>query len=47
MLALIREQSDYNDFYIASSAESQQQVEIAEELIKYVTEYLQKQGITL
>ena len=33
MLALIREQSDYNDFYIASSAESQQQVEIAEELV--------------
>ena len=45
MLALIREQSDYNDFYIASSAESQQQVEIAEELIKLVEEYLKKQGI--
>ena len=45
MLALIREQSDYNDFYIASSAESQQQVEIAEELIKLVAEYLKKQGI--
>ena len=40
MLALIREQSDYNDFYIASSAESQQQV--AEELIKFVEEYLKK-----
>ena len=45
MLALIREQSDYNDFYIASSAESQQQVEIAEELIELVAEYLKKQGI--
>ena len=44
MLALIREQSDYNDFYIASGAESQQQVEIAEELIKLVEEYLKKQG---
>ena len=47
MLALIREQSDYNDFYIASSAESQQQVEIAEELIKLVKEYLKKQGIEI
>ena len=47
MLALIREQSDYNDFYIASSAESQQQVEIAEELIRYVAEYLRNQGIEL
>ena len=35
---------DYNDFYIASGAESQQQVEIAEELIKLVEEYLKKQG---
>ena len=47
MLALIREQSDYNDFYIASSAESQQQVEIAEELISYVEKYLRNQGIEL
>ena len=47
MLALIREQSDYNDFYIASSAESQQQVEIAEELISYVAKYLRNQGIEL
>ena len=45
MLALIREQSDYNDFYIASSMESQQQLEIAEELIKLVADYLKKQGI--
>ena len=47
MLALIREQSDYNDFYIASIAESQQQVEIADELIKLVADYLKKQGIEL
>lgn len=45
MLALIREQSDYNDFYIASNMESRQQLEIAEELIKLVAEYLKKQGI--
>lgn len=47
MLALIREQSDYNDFYIASSVESQQQVEIADELIRLVAEYLKRQGIEL
>jgi hypothetical protein len=43
-LALIREQSDYNDFYMASKQESQQQVEIAEELITLVREYLNKEG---
>lgn len=43
-LALIREQSDYNDFYMASKQESQQQVEIAEELINLVREYLNKEG---
>ena len=43
-LALIREQSDYNDFYMASKQESQQQVEIAEELITLVREYLNKDG---
>ena len=42
--ALIREQSDYNDFYMASKQESQQQVEIAEELITLVREYLNKEG---
>lgn len=44
---MIREQSDYNDFYIASNTESRQQLEIAEELITLVAEYLQKQGIKL
>ena len=43
-LALKREQSDYNDFYMASKQESQQQVEIAEELITLVREYLNKEG---
>lgn len=43
-LALIREQSDYNDFYIASKQESEQQVEIAEELVAAVREYLEKCG---
>lgn len=44
VLALIREQSDYNDFYIASKQESQQQVEIAEELVAAVRRYLEKSG---
>ena len=43
-LALIREKSDYNDFYMASKQESQQQVEIVEELITLVREYLNKEG---
>lgn len=47
MLALIREQSDYNDFYIASKQESEQQVEIAEELVDVVREYLEKCGHSL
>lgn len=41
-LSLIREQSDYNDFYVASKAESQQQIESAEEIIALVKEYLEK-----
>lgn len=43
-LSLIREQSDYNDFYVASKSESRQQVEIAEELVDLVKQYLEKEG---
>ena len=42
-LALIREQSDYNDFYIASKQESQQQVDTAEALLAEIKQYLQRQ----
>ena len=42
-LALIREQSDYNDFYIASKQESQQQVDTAEDLLTEIKQYLQRQ----
>lgn len=42
-LALIREQSDYNDFYVASKQESQQQVEIAEELVTAIDNYIKQQ----
>ena len=44
-LAIIREQSDYSEFYIASAAESFQQIEIVQEIIESVKEYLQGQGI--
>lgn len=44
-LAIIREQSDYNDFYIASKDESQKQLEIARELISLVKRYFVEQGI--
>ncbi|MCM1122372.1 MAG: hypothetical protein NC416_07305 [Eubacterium sp.] len=43
----LREQSDYNDFYIASKQESQQQLEIAEELVEQVTKYLQRQNMNI
>lgn len=46
-LSLIREQSDYNDFYVASKQESQQQMEIAEELVLAVGKYLVNQGCEL
>ena len=46
-LAIIREQSDYNDFYIASRQECQQQIEIAEELIALVGKYLKEQNIEI
>lgn len=39
-LAIIREQRDYNDFYIASKLESQRQVESEEEIIASVEVYL-------
>lgn len=43
-LAIIREQSDYNDFYIASKLESQRQVESAEEIIISVEIYLKNKS---
>ncbi len=46
-LSIIREQSDYNDFYIASRQESQQQLEIAEEVVKSVEHYLKDKKLLL
>lgn len=44
-MSIIREQSDYNDFYIASKQESRQQLEIAKEIVENVEIYLKKQGL--
>lgn len=44
-MSIIREQSDYNDFYIASKQESRQQWEIAKEIVENVEIYLKKQGL--
>lgn len=44
LLQIIREQSDYNDFYVASKEESQLQVEFAEKLIDLVKIYLSDKG---
>jgi len=46
-LSLIREQSDYNDFYVASKEESQHQMEIAGEVVEAVRNYLLTQGYEL
>lgn len=46
-LSLIREQSDYNDFYVASKEESQHQMEIAVEVVEAVKNYLLVQGYAL
>lgn len=43
-LAIIREQSDYIDFYVASKQESLQQITIAKELIQKVEEFLKDKG---
>lgn len=43
-LALVREQSDYDDFFIASKVECEQQIQTAEELIDLVEKYLSKNG---
>jgi len=40
--SIIRNASDYDDFYIASRAESQEQIENAQLLYKQITEYIDK-----
>lgn len=38
----IRHASDYDDFYIATKEEAQEQVDVAEELIKLIEEYCEE-----
>lgn len=38
-----REKSDYDDFYMASSEEAQEQIEIAETTLSAIKEYLKKE----
>lgn len=46
-LALIREQSDYDDFYVATKEECSRQLEFTHRLIEAIKEYLDKQGVWL
>ena len=47
MLQLIREQSDYDDMYVASKQESEMQLSTAKELIALVKEYLETQNVII
>ena len=47
MLQLIREQSDYDDMYVASRQESEMQLSTASELIHLVEVYLKNQGVEI
>ena len=39
-LEIIRHKSDYDDFYIASKEEAMEQIEVADEIVRLVSEYL-------
>ena len=43
----VRNNSDYDDFYVISKADVEEQIQNAEEFCKAVKEYLQAQGIEL
>ena len=43
----VRNNSDYDDFYVISKADVEEQIESAEKFCKAVGEYLQAQGIEL
>ncbi len=40
----VRQKSDYDDFYLASKSDAVEQVEVAEEIIKDVTSFIEKQN---
>ena len=39
-IEIIRHKSDYDDFYIASKEEAMEQIEVADEIVRLVSEYL-------
>ena len=41
----MREQADYEDFFIASKQDAEEQIRKAEEFIQYVSDFLKKKGI--
>lgn len=42
-LEVIRHKSDYDDFYIASKGEAEQQIEVAKEVVTLIREFVNKQ----
>ena len=42
-LEVIRHKSDYDDFYIASKGEAEQQIEVAKEVVTLTKEFVNKQ----
>lgn len=42
-MEIIRHKSDYDDFYIASKEEAAEQVEVAENIIKLIEEYMMEE----
>ena len=40
-----RETSDYDDFYVASAEEAQEQIDVAEKILEEVRGYLKEKGI--
>lgn len=42
-IEIIRHKSDYDDFYIASKEEAAEQVEVAENIIKLIEEYMMEE----
>lgn len=41
----LREKSDYNDFYIASVGEAEEQMQATEYIVENVIDYLKKENV--
>jgi len=42
---MLREKSDYKDFYVASEKDAKEQLELAKEFLEIVRDYLKKKDI--